>query len=72
MDDPLRLADLVALLIFLHLELLPEAAGMSSAPRQDLQEVLTCEDTVERLRKVLLILKKDLESTRLQSQRPGA
>jgi len=54
LDDPLRLADL--------------AAGMSSAPRQDLQDVLTCEEPVERLRKVLLILKKDLESTRLQSQ----
>ncbi|OLQ06779.1 Lon protease-like, mitochondrial [Symbiodinium microadriaticum] len=54
LDDPLKLADL--------------AAGMSSAPRQDLQEVLTCEDPTERLRKVLLILKKDLESTRLQSQ----
>ncbi|CAK9055987.1 unnamed protein product [Durusdinium trenchii] len=54
LDDPLKLADL--------------AAGMSSAPRQDLQEVLTCEDAAERLRKVLLILKKDLESTRLQSQ----
>lgn len=54
LDDPLKLADL--------------AAGMSTAPRADLQEVLMCEDAVERLRKVLLILKKDLESTRLQSQ----
>eukprot|EP00435_Cladocopium_sp_Y103_P036211 s819_g9.t1 len=54
LDDPLKLADL--------------AAGMSTAPRSDLQEVLMCEDAVERLRKVLLILKKDLESTRLQSQ----
>eukprot|EP00913_Durusdinium_trenchii_P020492 g19251.t1 len=50
LDDPLKLADL--------------AAGMSSAPRQDLQEVLTCEDAAERLRKVLLILKKERASWR--------
>ncbi|CAJ1442463.1 unnamed protein product [Effrenium voratum] len=53
-EDALKLADLVA--------------GMSSGSRQDLQEVLACEEPVERLKKVLLVLKKDLVSTRLQSQ----
>eukprot|EP00930_Biecheleria_cincta_P083124 TRINITY_DN72757_c0_g1_i1.p1 TRINITY_DN72757_c0_g1~~TRINITY_DN72757_c0_g1_i1.p1 ORF type:complete len:990 (+),score=201.93 TRINITY_DN72757_c0_g1_i1:25-2994(+) len=54
LDDPLKLADLVA--------------GMSSAPRTDLQEVLVAQDSVERLSKVLTIMKQDLENARLQSQ----
>eukprot|EP00931_Biecheleriopsis_adriatica_P042948 TRINITY_DN2450_c0_g2_i1.p1 TRINITY_DN2450_c0_g2~~TRINITY_DN2450_c0_g2_i1.p1 ORF type:complete len:994 (-),score=206.88 TRINITY_DN2450_c0_g2_i1:37-3018(-) len=54
LDDPLKLADLVA--------------GMSMAPRMDLQEVLVSDQAVDRLRKVLMIMKKDLESARLQSQ----
>lgn len=54
LDDPLKLADLVA--------------GMSSAPRTDLQEVLVAQDSVERLNKVLTIMKQDLENARLQSQ----
>jgi ATP-dependent Lon protease len=53
LDDPLKLADLVT--------------GMSKAPREDLQAVLVENDAVERLRKVLIILKQDLEHYRLQS-----
>merc|ERR1719223_3230 len=54
LDDPLKLADLVA--------------GMSTAPRDELQAVLTADVAVLRLRKVLMIMKKDLEHARLQSQ----
>lgn len=53
LDHPLKLADLVA--------------GMSLAQRQELQSVLTEDQIVERLRKVLMIVKKDLEFARLQS-----
>lgn len=53
LDHPLKLADLVA--------------GMSLAQRQELQAVLTEDQIVERLRKVLMIVKKDLEFARLQS-----
>merc|ERR1719203_1027942 len=54
LDDPLKLADLVA--------------GMSTAPREELQAVLVADVAVSRLRKVLMIMKKDLEHARLQSQ----
>mmetsp|Transcript_36390 Transcript_36390/g.93826 ORF Transcript_36390/g.93826 Transcript_36390/m.93826 type:complete len:1019 (-) Transcript_36390:306-3362(-) len=54
LDDPLKLADLVA--------------GMSTAPRDELQAVLVASDAISRLRKVLMIMKKDLENARLQSQ----
>jgi len=54
LDHPIKLADLVA--------------GMSLAQRSDLQSVLVETDIVERLRKVLTIVKKDLEFARLQSQ----
>jgi len=54
LDDPLKLADLVA--------------GMSTAPRKDLQEVLTAQHAVDRLQKVLMIMKQDLENARLQTQ----
>jgi len=54
LDDPLRLADLVA--------------GMSTAPREDLQAVLVADEPDERLRKVLVIMKQDLENARLQTQ----
>mmetsp|Transcript_31061 Transcript_31061/g.89038 ORF Transcript_31061/g.89038 Transcript_31061/m.89038 type:complete len:899 (-) Transcript_31061:108-2804(-) len=54
LDDPLRLADLVA--------------GMSTAPRDDLQAVLAADVATTRLRKVLMIMKRDLEHARLQSQ----
>lgn len=53
LEQPLKLADLVA--------------GMSMAQRQDLQGVLTENNIVERLRKVLAIVKKDLEFAKLQS-----
>uniref|UniRef100_A0A7S4Q027 Lon protease homolog n=1 Tax=Alexandrium monilatum TaxID=311494 RepID=A0A7S4Q027_9DINO len=53
LDHPLKLADLVA--------------GMSLAQRQELQAVLTEDQIVDRLRKVLTIVKKDLEFARLQS-----
>mmetsp|Transcript_84281 Transcript_84281/g.238857 ORF Transcript_84281/g.238857 Transcript_84281/m.238857 type:complete len:995 (-) Transcript_84281:68-3052(-) len=53
LDQPLKLADLVA--------------GMSLAQRQELQAVLVENNIVERLRKVLMIVKKDLEFARLQS-----
>jgi len=54
LDDPLKLADLVA--------------GMSTAPRDELQAVLVADVPLDRLRKVLMIMKKDLEHSRLQSQ----
>jgi len=54
LDNPLKLADLVA--------------GMSSAPRDELQAVLVENRAEERLRKVLMIMKKDLEQARMQSQ----
>lgn len=54
LDHPLKLADLVS--------------GMSLAQRNELQAVLTEDDLVSRLRKVLMIVKKDLEFARLQSQ----
>jgi len=54
LDDPLKLADLVA--------------GMSAAPRDELQAVLVADQAIGRLRKVLMIMKKDLEQARLQSQ----
>lgn len=54
LDDPLKLADLVA--------------GMSTAPREELQAVLVADVATTRLRKVLMIMKKDLEHARLQSQ----
>lgn len=53
LDHPLKLADLVA--------------GMSLAQRGELQAVL-CENEIhERLQKVLMIVKKDLEFAKLQS-----
>jgi len=54
LDDPLKLADLVA--------------GMSTAPRDELQAVLVADAPIERLQKVLMIMKQDLEQARLQSQ----
>mmetsp|Transcript_89695 Transcript_89695/g.187333 ORF Transcript_89695/g.187333 Transcript_89695/m.187333 type:complete len:1048 (-) Transcript_89695:209-3352(-) len=54
LDDALKLADLVA--------------GMSSASRDELQAVLIEDDPVERLRKVLMIMIKDLEQAKLQTQ----
>lgn len=54
LDDPLKLADLVA--------------GMSTAARDELQAVIVADVAVSRLRKVLMIMKKDLEHARLQSQ----
>lgn len=54
LDDPLKLADL--------------AAGMSTASREELQVVLEECDAGERLRKVLVIVKKDLENAKLQGQ----
>jgi len=54
LDDPLKLADLVA--------------GMSTAPREELQAVLVENSAVDRLRKVLMIVKKDLEHSKMQSQ----
>lgn len=53
LDDPLKLADLVA--------------GMSLAQRGELQAVLEENDITQRLNKVLMIVKKDLEFARLQS-----
>jgi len=53
LDHPLKLADLVA--------------GMSLAQRQELQAVLCENDIFERLQKVLMIVKKDLEFAKLQS-----
>jgi len=54
LDDPLQLADLVT--------------GMSTAPRDELQAVLVENKPVERLRKVLMLMKKDLEHANMQSQ----
>eukprot|EP00929_Paragymnodinium_shiwhaense_P093371 TRINITY_DN5351_c0_g2_i2.p1 TRINITY_DN5351_c0_g2~~TRINITY_DN5351_c0_g2_i2.p1 ORF type:complete len:776 (-),score=226.43 TRINITY_DN5351_c0_g2_i2:323-2650(-) len=54
LDDPLKLADLVC--------------GMSMAPRAELQAVLEEGVAVERLRRVLMAAKKDLEHARLQSK----
>jgi len=54
LDDPMKLADLVA--------------GMSMAPRDELQAVLMEEEPIGRLRRVLMIVKKDLEHAKLQSQ----
>lgn len=54
LDDPLRVADLVA--------------GMSMGARDELQAVLVEGRCIERLRKVLMIVKKDLEQARMQSQ----
>jgi len=54
LDHPLKLADLVA--------------GMSLAQRRDLQDVLEENLLVNRLQKVLTLVKKDLEFARLQSQ----
>lgn len=54
LDDALRLADLVA--------------GMSTGRRDELQAVLASDVATARLRKVLMIMKKDLEHARLQSQ----
>jgi Lon-like ATP-dependent protease len=54
LDNPLKLADLVA--------------GMSTAPRDELQAVLVEDDAVDRLKKVLMLMKKDLEHAKMQSQ----
>jgi len=54
LDNPLKLADLVA--------------GMSTAPRDELQGVLVESCAVDRLRKVLMLMKKDLEHSKMQSQ----
>jgi Lon-like ATP-dependent protease len=54
LDDPLTLADLVA--------------GMSTAPRDELQAVLVENMATDRLRKVLMLMKKDLEHAKMQSQ----
>jgi len=54
LDDPLKLADLVA--------------GMSLGQRHELQAVLVEDDMERRLHKVLTIIKKDLEFTRMQSR----
>jgi Lon-like ATP-dependent protease len=54
LENPVKLADLVA--------------GMSFANRTELQEVLQETDLFQRLEKVLYIVKKDLEATKLQSE----
>merc|ERR1719487_50054 len=54
LDNPLKLADLVA--------------GMSTAPRDELQAVLVENQAVDRLKKVLTLMKKDLEQAKMQSQ----
>jgi len=54
LDDPLRVADLVA--------------GMSTAPRGELQAVLVASDAAARLRQVLAIVMRDLEHAKLQQQ----
>jgi len=53
LDNPLKLADLVA--------------GMSLAHRSELQSVLQENDIVTRLESVLTLVKKDLEGAKLQS-----
>jgi ATP-dependent Lon protease len=54
MDDPGRLADF--------------AANLTSADGQELQEILATFDVRKRIDKVLVLLKKDLEVSRLQSK----
>ncbi|WP_316348976.1 endopeptidase La [Desulfuromonas acetoxidans] len=54
MDDPGRLADF--------------AANLTSADGQELQEVLATFDVRERIERVLVLLKKELEVSRLQSK----
>jgi ATP-dependent Lon protease len=54
MDDPGRLADF--------------AANLTSADGQELQEVLATLDVRQRIEKVLVLLKKELEVSRLQSK----
>jgi len=54
LDNPIKLADLVA--------------GMSTAPRAELQAVLVESNAVERLSKVLMLMKKDLEHAKMQTQ----
>lgn len=54
MDDPGRLADF--------------AANLTSADGQELQQVLATLDVRQRIEKVLVLLKKELEVSRLQSK----
>jgi len=54
MDDPGRLADF--------------AANLTSADGQELQQVLATFDVRERIERVLVLLKKELEVSRLQSK----
>ncbi len=54
MDDPSRLADF--------------AATLTSADREELQSVLTKVEIVPRLAKTLLLIKKELELSRLQAE----
>ena len=54
MDDPGRLADF--------------AANLTSADGQELQEVLATFDVRQRIERVLVLLKKELEVSRLQSK----
>ncbi|WP_321533066.1 endopeptidase La [uncultured Desulfuromonas sp.] len=54
MDDPSRLADF--------------AANLTSADGQELQQVLATFDVRERIERVLVLLKKELEVSRLQSK----
>eukprot|EP00929_Paragymnodinium_shiwhaense_P093367 TRINITY_DN5351_c0_g1_i1.p1 TRINITY_DN5351_c0_g1~~TRINITY_DN5351_c0_g1_i1.p1 ORF type:complete len:1049 (-),score=257.12 TRINITY_DN5351_c0_g1_i1:98-3244(-) len=53
LDNSLKVADLVA--------------GMSSAPREELQAILCEDDLKERLRKVEVVVNKDLDFARMQS-----
>lgn len=54
MDDPGRLADF--------------AANLTSADGQELQQILATFDVCERIEQVLVLLKKELEVSRLQSK----
>ncbi|HJV36112.1 endopeptidase La [Geomonas sp.] len=54
LDDPARLADF--------------AANLTSADGKELQQVLECFDTRKRIDMVLILLKKELEVSRLQSK----
>mmetsp|Transcript_27651 Transcript_27651/g.60883 ORF Transcript_27651/g.60883 Transcript_27651/m.60883 type:complete len:1026 (+) Transcript_27651:78-3155(+) len=54
LDDPVKIADMVA--------------GLSMAPREELQAVLIEDRPKERLRKVLMLIKKDLEQIKMQTQ----
>ncbi|OGG97128.1 MAG: endopeptidase La [Candidatus Lambdaproteobacteria bacterium RIFOXYD2_FULL_50_16] len=53
-DDPSRLADF--------------AATLTSAEKEELQQILAAEDIIDRLGKTLLLIKKELELSRLQAE----